>query len=126
MLFDAVVCPGGMGGVQNLIESPIVGKILKNHQVSGMVVSAICAAPMCLAAHKVGEGRTVTCYPALKKTIEDYGHFKNVTTGNDVEIDGNFLTSRGPGTAMKFAVQLVALLRGQSIADKLANDLLLN
>ena len=44
---------------------------------------------------------------------------------NRVVVDGNIITSKGPGTAMEFAVELAAILKGKETAEALMEDLLM-
>ncbi len=47
------------------------------------------------------------------------------TSQDSVVVDGNLVTSRGPGTAFAFAVKLVEILVGKEAADKLPGQMLL-
>jgi 4-methyl-5(b-hydroxyethyl)-thiazole monophosphate biosynthesis len=74
-------------------------------------VTAICAAPRVLAKAGLLAGKRVTAYPGF---IEN-GQFPELNyTGKAVEVDGKIVTSRGPGTAMDFALTLIELLSGAS------------
>jgi protein DJ-1 len=64
--FDAVILPGGGKGAENLAASESVKIILKNHQNSGKILAAICAAPIAFKAHGIGKGKTITSYPCFK------------------------------------------------------------
>ncbi len=46
-----------------------------------------------------------------------------MNTGAAVEIDGRIITSRGPGTAMDFALCLVETLAGRETRDKVEKGL---
>jgi 4-methyl-5(b-hydroxyethyl)-thiazole monophosphate biosynthesis len=85
------------------------------------MIGAICAAPA-FAPVKAGilEGKHATCYPTFEK------HFDDSTTALDdrVVVDGNIVTSRGPGTALEFALVLVEELVGSSAADDLRDAML--
>ena len=108
--FDLVVLPGGLPGANHLRDDSRVQDILKKQAAANKSVAALCAAPKALAAAGLLEGRSVTCYPGslndsdLKNT--------NIKT-TPIEIDGNIITSRGPGTAMDFALTLIELLEGK-------------
>ena len=112
---DAVVLPGGMPGAVNLSESDTVRNLtVKVHDAGGLVAS-LCAAPaVALGTFGLLEGRRFTCYPGFEE---------KVTSGTFLEDrvvrDGNLITSRGPGTAAEFAIELVRYLKGDSEANAL-------
>jgi 4-methyl-5(b-hydroxyethyl)-thiazole monophosphate biosynthesis len=41
-----------------------------------------------------------------------------------VVVDGNCITSQGPGTAIEFALKLVELLFGKEMVDKVAEPMI--
>lgn len=87
-------------------------------------MAAICAAPLALRQAEIFSGARVTCYPSLEADVTRDGFFLHDTT-SDTIIDGRLITSRGPGTAMDFALNIVNVLRGEAIRNKVASDLLL-
>ena len=61
-----------------------------------------------------------TGFPGVLDALQD----NSITiTGNAVEIDGNIVTSRGPGTAMDFALTLIELLKGKGKRDEVNQQL---
>ena len=105
--YDMVVLPGGLPGADHLDNDPRVHGILKKTAESGRFVGAICAAPKVLANAKLLEGKKATSYPGFL----DKMNLPNTTyTGGAVEKDGKVLTSRGPGTAMDFALAIIEAL----------------
>lgn len=121
--FDAIVLPGGLGGAKALSESKEVGCLLKEQEKSGRIVAAICAAPTALKTHCVGVGKNVTSYPAMQSAMSEGGSY-NYKEDN-VVVDGNLVTSRGPGTAFQFALTLVERLINKEKASEVAKGLLL-
>jgi 4-methyl-5(b-hydroxyethyl)-thiazole monophosphate biosynthesis len=71
-------------------------------------IAAICAAPIVLASNNMIAGRRLTSHPSVKHQLDGA-----IYDEGRVVIDGNLVTSRGPGTAMEFALTLVELLEGQ-------------
>jgi len=122
-LCDVLVLPGGGKGAQNICESEDMGTIMKNHYENKKVIAAICAAPTALSAHGIAKGSKVTSYP-LAQFKEKFGEYTYVDD-EDVVTDGTILTSRGPGTAFQFALQIVNMLCGSELADKLKAEMLL-
>lgn len=107
--YDAVVIPGGLKGSENLAASTDVKTLLTEQEKAGRVIGAICAAPaVCLTAHGIGEGKKATCYPALKDRLTANG--KHTFQEDKVVVDGQLVTSQGPGTAFDFALALVEKL----------------
>ncbi len=105
--FDMIVLPGGLPGARHLEDDPRLIAMLQRQQIAERYVAAICAAPQVLASAGLLDGRTATSYPGVIKTA-DYPRVTFVET--PVVVDGLVITSRGPGTAMDFALQLIELL----------------
>lgn len=119
-IFDAVILPGGMGGTENLMGSNAVIKILQRHASSSKIVGAICAAPWVLEKADLLDDRKVTIYPGLEGKLCSAA----AIVTDHVVSDGNIITSKGPGTAMEFAVALVGRLAGEDVAGQVAAGLL--
>jgi len=108
--YDMVVLPGGMPGATHLKSDPRILRLLKDMAAAGKYTAAICAAPMVLAEAGVLEGRQATSYPGFLDALPGV-----TVSAAAVVQDGKVLTSRGPGTAMDFALALIETLAG---ADK--------
>ncbi|MFH1816372.1 MAG: DJ-1 family glyoxalase III [Pseudomonadota bacterium] len=108
--YDMVVLPGGMPGAAHLKSDPRILRLLKDMAAAGKYTAAICAAPMVLAEAGVLEGRQATSYPGFLDGLPGV-----TVSAAAVVRDGKVLTSRGPGTAMDFALALIETLAG---ADK--------
>jgi len=104
--FDVLVLPGGAEGAKKLAESERVGDLLRDQELGGRLVAAICAAPIALRAHGVFQGRKLTSHPSVKSLVEEWGDYSE----HPVEADGNLITSRGPGTAFAFALRILGAL----------------
>ncbi len=115
-----IVLPGGQPGTDNLKRDPRILALVRELEASGRTVAAICAAPMVLAAAGVLEGREATSYPGVRRSLAG----ARVVEDRRVVRAGNVWTSQGPGTAMEFALALVAELRGEERARELAGELL--
>ncbi len=114
-LYDAIVLPGGMPGSENLAESSETVDLVKVMMKYGRLVAAICAAPaVVLAPNGILDGRKATCYPGFESRFGDT-NFAN----ERVVVDGNIITSRGPGTAAEFSLEIVRYLCGGETADGL-------
>ena len=113
--YDMVVLPGGLPGADHLDADRRIADLLVKMADGGKYIAAICAAPKVLASGGLLKGRRATAYPgvlealALEDTrIED----------QPVVTDGRLVTSRGPGTAMDFALRLIELLTGRERRDQ--------
>ncbi|MDD2914183.1 MAG: DJ-1/PfpI family protein [Gallionella sp.] len=107
--FDMIVLPGGQPGTDNLGADSRVIALLRQMAQQGKYVTAICAAPSVLAAAGLLDGRKATCYPSC---LNDFPQVRLQTDA--VVEDGKLITSRGPGTAMDFALTLVERLVGKA------------
>lgn len=105
--FDLIVLPGGQPGTQNLANDARVKQILHDAAENEGYISAICAAPSILSAYGYLAGKKATSHPSV---ISEMGVVKY--SEDAVVVDGRWVTSRAPGTAMVFAFKLVELLMG--------------
>ena len=110
--FDMIVLPGGQPGADNLRDDPRIHKRLNDVTEAGGVTAAICAAPKVLASAGLLQNKTITSYPGALTGMEVDG-MRN--TGDAVEVDGKVVTSRGPGTAIQFTLELIELLVGEGV-----------
>ncbi len=112
--FDMVVLPGGMPGAEHLDNDPRIHGLLKKMSESGRYTAAICAAPRVLANAGLLAGKQATSYPGHLDAMNMPG-VSYVT--QPVVQDGKVITSRGPGTAMDFALTLIERLVGKEKRD---------
>ena len=113
--FDLIVLPGGLPGADHLRDSTAVQTLIRRQAEKGGYLAAICAAPKALAQAGVLDGRTATAYPG---TLPALNNGRISISDKAVEIDGNVITSRGPGTAMDFALTLIEQLSGIEKRDE--------
>ena len=105
--YDMVVLPGGLPGATHLREDPRIIALLQKMAAAGRYTAAICAAPRVLAEAGVLQGKQANCYPGTLDGLSGV----NVSSAPVVR-DGKVVTSRGPGTAMDFALELIEVLVG--------------
>ncbi len=117
--WDMVILPGGLPGATNLRDDPRVQELLRRQASQGKKIGAICAAPIALGKAGLLKGKKATCYPGFQDQLAG-ASFQE--TG--VVRDGNIITSRGPGTAMEFALQIAGDLAGKAKADELRKGML--
>lgn len=142
--FDAILLPGGLPGAKFLAQSKKLGAVLRKFSAQGKKIGAICAAPWALASAGVLRGEFV-CYPGFEKQVLSANdEFMRVQNGEknsqicgenlqnelkfcgdkNVVINGNILTSKGPATAMEFALILVREICGEAKYNEIKSDLL--
>ena len=108
--YDMIVLPGGLPGADYLNDDKRIISVLKKIANDDKYTTAICAAPKVLATAGVLAGKTVTSYPG---TLDSLGLSDTTLSDEAVVRDGKVITSRGPGTAMDFALELIEVLSGK-------------
>ena len=108
---DGVILPGGMPGTKHLQAHEGVNRIIKKYAAEQKLVAAICAAPSVLGAAGLLEGKEATCHPGFESALTGASE---VVTGVTVVRDGNIITSRGMGTTIDFALEIVRYLKDDS------------
>lgn len=117
---DMIVLPGGWGGTHALADDEKVQSILRDMDAKGKNIGAICAAPYALNKAGVLKEK-YTCYPSVEEEIQKEGYMGDTTM---VVEDKNVMTSRGPATAICFALEIVKKLKGQERYEALKAGLL--
>lgn len=116
---DLLVLPGGMPGTLYLGEHEGLTGLLQDFVAKGKRVAAICAAPSVLGGLGLLKGKRAVCYPG----------FEDKLTGAQVKMeevvtDGCITTSRGLGTAIPFALELISLLFGPEKAEEIKKSVI--
>ena len=115
---DMLVLPGGMPGTLNLGNCEILMDQVHGFNTSKKELAAICAAPTVFGKAGLLEGKKATCYPGME------GDLKGAITSTDAVChDGHIITSRGLGTAIPFALEIVRTFQGDEAAEKLAKSI---
>ena len=91
-----------MPGTMHLLENETVNAVIRKFAEEGKMVAAICAAPSVLGAAGLLEGKHATCHPGFEEKLTGA-----TTSEDEVVVDGNIITSRGMGTAIPFAFEIV-------------------
>ncbi len=105
---DMIVLPGGWGGTDVLAVNKTVQQLLQEMDAKKKYISAICAAPYALNAAGVLR-ENFTCYPSVEEKIPGKNYLGDT---QQVVYDAHVMTSRGPGTAICFALHIVKRLLG--------------
>lgn len=118
--FDLIVLPGGLPGAQRLADFEPLAERVRKQAKAGDLFAAICAAPaLALQNYGVLRQRRMTCYPALSERLSGCTFVDEA-----VVVDGNCITSQGPGTALAFALTLVEHLVGRGTRKDVAEAML--
>ncbi len=115
---EMVILPGGLGGVKAILSSGEALAFVRRVYERGGYVAAICAAPTILAAMHILEGKRATCYPGMEGQMAG----AKMQPCGTVR-DGNILTGRAAGSAEEFGLMLLAALRGDAAAKRVADEI---
>lgn len=116
---EMIVLPGGMPGTLNLEKNEYVQKAVDYCTDHNIYIAAICAAPSILGHKGLLKGKTAVCYKGYEN------HLEGAEIGSScVESDGNIITARGAGVAVKFGLKLVEKLVSEDAARSLAEAIL--
>ena len=108
--FDALFLPGGPA-VMELRENVAVIGLVREFHGEAKLIAAICAAPLLLKDAGLLDGKRFTAHFSTEGELPE-------STGERVVSGGEFLTSRGAGTAVEFGLAFVELLCGKEAADE--------
>lgn len=115
---DGIVLPGGMPGTLNLGADATVNEVIKKFAAAGKLVAAICAAPSVLGAAGILAGKRATCHPGFEEKLTGAQ-----TSEDAVVVDGNIITSRGMGTAIPFALEIVRYFADDASVEQIKTGL---
>ena len=118
--YDMVVLPGGLPGADHLDNDERIKNILIKMANSEKFTAAICAAPKVLANAGLLNNKKATSYPGF---LDDLNLESTEICNDAVITDGKVITSRGPGTAMDFALTLIESLEGKEKRDEVEKGL---
>lgn len=119
--YDLIALPGGMPGARHLSECALLIDRLRRQREAGFWYGAICAAPaVALAPHGLLDGLAATGHQAFREDLPD-----RTREAKRVVVDQNCITSQGPGSAIEFALALVARVCGQDVRDQVAAPMML-
>ena len=119
--FDMILLTGGWDNAYTLRDSEKVQTLIKEFYNDNKVVGAMCASVLALKKAEV-LGNDYTCYPYAKDEVNHKGYREDKA----VVTDGNIMTSRGPGTALCFGLEIVKRLVGEDNYDAVKEGMLLD
>jgi protease I len=109
--YDGLVLPGGAHNPDALRIDEAAIEFVRAFFSADKPVAAICHAPWILINAGVVNGRRLTSYKTIRMDLKNAGA---IVADEDVVIDGNLITSRGPDDLPAFIRELIAALDRQS------------
>jgi len=116
--YDGIVLPGGTPGTKNLMASAEVRELVQKAFHDGSICAAICAAPSVFSMAGILNGKRATCYPGVEDQFDGARYIDAA-----VVRDGTILTGRSAGTALPFALELIAMITDQDTADQIRTQI---
>ena len=114
---DGLLIPGGLKGVENLERSRDLAYLIDEYAEAGKLLTAICAGPAILGHHRLLAGRHATCYPGFEEELYDA-----LCSGAAVEVDENYITGKGMGKTIEFALEVLTYLTSKANARRVAES----
>lgn len=118
---EMIVLPGGLGGVTSARACPQALEALRFAWENGKFVAAICAGPTVLADLHITDGKNATCYPGCEGQMGS----AQMQAGSACVRDGKLITGTSAGCAVPFGLALVAALKGDAVADRVAQEIVI-
>ncbi|MGM0508544.1 MAG: DJ-1 family glyoxalase III [Fusobacteriota bacterium] len=119
---DMIILPGGAKGTENLGNHEGLSAEIKKFDEKGKVLGAICAAPTVFARLGTLMNENAIAFPGQEDVLMRAN--ANIVD-KDVVQSNKKVTSKGPGTALKFGLKLVEIVKGKEAADKVKKDMLI-
>jgi len=118
---DMIILPGGLQGTQAMDKHIGLREQLLMAVGKNKWVAAICAAPTILGKLGLLKGKSATCYPGHEHQLQG----ADISAPDSTIIDGNIITSRGPGTSLHFALTIVEVLKGIKLANTIREQMII-
>ena len=117
---EGIILPGGLGGVASIRGCKPAMEAIRFAWDNGKLTAAICAGPTVLADLGITDGKNATCYPGCETQMGN----ANMVEAAAVT-DGNLITGTSAGCAVPFGLALIAYLKGQAEADRIAAQIVI-
>jgi len=115
---EMLFLPGGQPGTTNLGNYEPLCQLLRHWHQANKRLAAICAAPTILGRLSLLQDKSATCYPGCEEQLEGA-----VLMNAPVVTDGNITTSKGVGTAIEFAAEIIKILIDEKAAEKIKGNI---
>lgn len=117
--YDILILPGGMPGTENLFKNEDLCNLLIDFNNKGKIIGAICAAPSILGQLGILEGKTATCYPGWEDKL-----IGCEVSDHDIVVSHNVITGKGPGVAIKYALEILKLSKDLAYVEELRKQMI--
>ncbi len=117
---EGIILPGGLGGVASIRASKEAMEAIRFAWENGKLTAAICAGPTVLADLGITDEKNATCYPGCEGQMGS-AHMVNAAAVTD----GNLVTGTSAGCAVPFGLALIAAIKGQEEADRIAAQIVI-
>ena len=112
---ELLFLPGGPGH-KSYYDCKDLLELLKEYNKKNNRIATICAAPSVLGNLGLLDGKKAMAFPGFEDQLNGA---TVVTAPERVVTDGNITTSRGMGTSIDLGLELVRLIKGEELAEKL-------
>ena len=117
---EMIILPGGLGGVASIRGCKAAMDAVRKAWEDGKYTAAICAGPTVLADLGITDGKNATCYPGCE------GQMGSAIMVSEAAVtDGKLITGTSAGCAIPFGLALIAALKGQAEADRIAQQIVI-
>lgn len=117
---EMIILPGGMPGTTNLAAHDGLIEQIQLFHNKNKWIAAICAAPMILGNLSLLTGKQATIYPGMEKHLVGASYLDE-----KVVVDENFITAKGPGIAIDFALKIVEVFKGSQTVNTLRKAMII-
>ena len=117
---EGIILPGGLGGVASIRACQRAMDAIRFAWDRNMLTAAICAGPTVLADLGITDGKNATCYPGCETQMGNADMVEAAAV-----TDGNLITGTSAGCAVPFGLALIAYLKGQAEADRIAAQIVI-
>jgi protease I len=104
--YDALLLPGGAVNADQMRIQPKVQQFIRAVANANKPMAVICHAPWELASANLLRGRTLTSWPTIQDDLRNAGAN---WVDQEVMVDGNLVTSRGPQDIPAFNREMIRL-----------------
>ena len=117
---EMVILPGGLGGVASIRGCQAAMDAVRYAWENDKYTAAICAGPTVLADLGIVDNKNATCYPGCEGQMGSANMIEAAAV-----TDGKLITGASAGCAVSFGLALIAALKGQEEADRIAKQIVI-
>ena len=118
---EMMILPGGLGGVASCRACQRAMDALKYAWDNEKFVAAICAGPTVLADLGITAGMNATCYPGCEGGMGSAIMIEDAAAVTDEKL----ITGTSAGCAIPFGLSLIAVLKGEEEAQRIAEQIVI-